>query len=310
MQSLSNEILQNFQVRKTYQQKSEFIEFLSSNLLKSKINLSEERSGKILKTRNLVIGDVENAKVIYTAHYDTAPKMPVPNFVTPRNLFVTVLYQLLLLIPFFFIGFFTGFTAMYISDNAFIANLINLIVVFILIYLLMFGKANKHTANDNTSGVITLIEIMLSMSEEQRNKTAFVFFDNEEVGLVGSSKFAKKNSKILKDKLIINFDCVSDGKNMLFVASGKARKSYGELLPKAYSDDDSREIKALISKASTTFYPSDQMNFPVGVGVAALKRKKGIGLYLDKIHTSKDVVFERENIEYLREKTLKFTDLL
>ena len=47
------------------------------------------------------------------------------------------------------------------------------------------------------------------------------------------------------------------------------------------------------------FYPSDQMNFPYGVGVAALKRRKKI-LYLDRIHTSKDTVLDQTNVNILR----------
>lgn len=310
MRSISGEILQNYQVRKTYKDKSDFIEFLRGNLAKNGISFREEKSGKLIKTRNLAVGDIEKAKVIYTAHYDTAPKMPVPNFVTPKNLLVTFLYQLALVIPVLLIDFIATLAVMMVFDNTVVANVVNIVVVVAFLGLLMFGKANKHTANDNTSGVITLIEIMLSMSEEQRAKAAFVFFDNEEIGLVGSSKFAKKHSKLLKDKLIINFDCVSDGKNMMFVVSGKGRKAYGELLSKAYSDDEKIGMKSLLAKASSTFYPSDQMNFPLGVGVAALNRKKGVGLYLGRIHTSKDVVFDMENIEYLKEKSLNFTDLL
>ena len=36
-----------------------------------------------------------------------------------------------------------------------------------------FGKANTHTANDNTSGVITIIEATCNMPEEFRESCMF-----------------------------------------------------------------------------------------------------------------------------------------
>ena len=48
------------------------------------------------------------------------------------------------------------------------------------------------------------------------------------------------------------------------------------------------------------FYPSDQMQFNRGVGVAALKYSKALRtLYMDRIHTSRDVILDEKNIEYL-----------
>ena len=46
-------------------------------------------------------------------------------------------------------------------------------------------------------------------------------------------------------------------------------------------------------------YPSDQANFPYGVGICALKRGK-MGLYLGRIHTPRDTVLEETNVNILR----------
>ena len=62
---------------------------------------------------------------------------------------------------------------------------------------------------------------------------------------------------------------------------------------------DCEEKKALHKKMESVYYPSDQAGFPVSVAVAALKRKKCIGYYMDKIHTKHDTVFMKENIQYL-----------
>ena len=46
------------------------------------------------KNRNVIVVDLEKAKVIFTAHYDTPPKMTVQNFILPRSIGLSVLYQL------------------------------------------------------------------------------------------------------------------------------------------------------------------------------------------------------------------------
>lgn len=58
-------------------------------------------------------------------------------------------------------------------------------------------------ANDNASGIALIYELLKKIQKlETRNKNVmFVFFDDEEVGLVGSKEFAKK---IKKEKLNIH----------------------------------------------------------------------------------------------------------
>ena len=43
---------------------------------------------------NVVFGSPEHAQVIYTAHYDTPARVPIPNLMTPRNIPMFALYQL------------------------------------------------------------------------------------------------------------------------------------------------------------------------------------------------------------------------
>ena len=52
------------------------------------------------------------------------------------------------------------------------------------------------------------------------------------------------------------------------------------------------------------FYPSDNALFEKGVGVCALRRRKIVGYYMDRIHTHRDTVLEEENIELLRRGAL------
>lgn len=100
----------------------------------------------------------------------------------------------------------------------------NKIALIVLMIQLMFGFRNKHTANDNTSGIITLTHILENLPEEQRKKVCVIYFDNEEKGLFGSAFFYKKHRKQIKDKMLINFDCVGDGENIVTMADRRCRK--------------------------------------------------------------------------------------
>ena len=95
MTTLSELIFSDYQVRKTKKQKLRFIELMQSRFPELRIEES-----RILHNRNLVIGDMERARVILSAHYDTCAALPFPNFIMPKNIPITVLYSLLICIPF------------------------------------------------------------------------------------------------------------------------------------------------------------------------------------------------------------------
>ena len=300
MTPLSETILADWQVRKTGKQKTAFIEFMQSQIP----GLQVEQGG-FGNNRNLVLGDVKTAKVLLTAHYDTCARLPFPNFISPKNIPLYLGYSLLLCIPFGVIAGLLNALLHLVTDSFWITYFGTFLpTMALLFYLLMGGKPNPHTANDNTSGVITLCELIASMTEEERKQVAFVFFDNEENGLLGSAFFRKLHKKDgLENRLLINYDCVSDGDHMLFVLSTPATKAYGNAFAAAFPNTAEKTV--YIEKSSNTMYPSDQAGFPMGVGVAALKKKKGIGLYMNRIHTIKDTVFQRENIGFFTEGTLR-----
>ena len=177
-----------------------------------------------------------------------------------------------------------------------------------MIYLMLAGPANNHTANDNTSGVIALCELYSALTAEERTKVAAVFFDNEELGLLGSALFRKQYRKEIKDKLLINLDCVSDGDHFLVAVNKAARQHYYVQIKNAFTSTDEKQI--LLEKAERVYYPSDQANFPMSIAVAALKHKKLLGYYMDRIHTKRDIIFDEKNISFLTNALHKLIQLL
>ena len=301
MTELSQLILEKYQVRKSKKQKTTFI-----NLLKEHMPVNIQTGG-IVKSRNIIVGDVEKADVVFTAHYDTCAVMPFPNFITPKNIVFYLIYSLLICVPIFAVMVLVNAVLSFITTDFTVHYVLSLVMVWGMLYLLMAGPANKHTANDNTSGVITLCEIYSKLTEEQKQKVALVFFDNEEIGLVGSSLFKKQYGKIMADKLLINFDCVSDGDNILFAVSKTAQKKYMDKVSAAFASEDKN---IMVEKGEKIFYPSDQAHFKQNVAVAALKHKKIIGYYMDRIHTPKDTVFDERNIELLSDGAVSMVDMI
>lgn len=317
MTEASKHVFDKLQVRKSKKQKNAFIDYISKFAEENGYSAKVEKAS--FGARNIVIGDVDSAKAVYTAHYDTCARLPFPNFITPKNFFYYLVYQLLITAFLLAVLFAVAFGLSYATDavcGAFglsdeLTDLLSyyawLVGYFLSFFLFMNGTANKHTANDNTSGVITLIEIMQALPEDKRNEIAFVFFDLEEMGLFGSSGFASKHKKAMKDKLLLNFDCVSDGNTILFAVKSAAKK-YIPALEKSFVQNDSYKVD-IASKG--VFYPSDQANFKAGVGVASLKYSEKLrALYMDKIHTKHDTVFTEENIEFLTDGAVRLADEL
>lgn len=317
MTQTTKTIFQNYQIRKTKKQKSAFTGYVQKVAEENGYTCEIQKG--LFGSRNIVVGSPEKAKVIYTAHYDTCAVLPFPNFITPKNFLIYLLYQIGLIIPIFaFTGLASFFFLFLISlpllflgiDSALLSLICSFIIDLFLIgfcILLIAGPANPHTANDNTSGVTTLLDLMISMPEELRDRAAFVFFDLEEAGLIGSMSFAKKYKKAVNHKPLINFDCVSDGDYILFAVKSKAAR-YIPLLKEAFRKDSRVSDVDICSEG--VFYPSDQANFARGIGVAALKRtKKGL-LYMNRIHTPRDTVYREENIRFLTDGAIRLTQAL
>lgn len=303
MTPLSRNIFENYQTRKTKKQKSAFIALLRQHFPEMQV-----QTGGFPRCRNLIIGDVESAKVIFTAHYDTCARLLFPNFIAPKNPLLCIAYSILICLPVFLGVWLVNLLLGLVTDNYWLHYWVSLVTCFGLLGLTIFGPANKHTANDNTSGVILLCELLGVLTETQRKKAAFVFFDHEETGLVGSALFRSKYKKQIKDKLLINFDCVSDGDTIMLALSKTARNEFGDLVDACFPATEDKSI--LLAKAEKIYFPSDQLGFPKSIAVAALKKKPILGYYMDKIHTAGDREFDQKNIKLLCDSSLRLLQKL
>ena len=132
-------------------------------------------------------------------------------------------------------------------------------------------------------------------------RAAFILFDNEENGLLGSMGYAAAHPEQRDRTFVMNFDCVSDGGHFLILFSKPAEKLpyYAALQSEAEAVFAGSDRICEIIPKKGTIYPSDQASFKVSAAICAMNvSKRGI-LYMDKIHTVKDTVFDGGNIEAL-----------
>lgn len=300
MQELSKKILADYQTRKTKKQKTAFIDMLTKELEAAGHTVRVEKSG-LFRSRNIVVGDLENSKIVLGAHYDTAPALPIPNFLAPKNILVYLLFVLALVAGLSLIEFLVGSLLFLLTDSPAVVTLFLYGMLAFFLGWMFLGKANSHTANDNTSGVVTLVEAL--SCEELKGQICCVFFDHEEVGLFGSMAFAGKHKRVMRDKLLMNFDCVGDGDHLLFVVNKRA-KSHWHAVESAFQPSGDKQV--VVTSAMTTMYPSDQANFKKNIGVAAFKKNKLFGYYMNKIHTPRDVNCDMRNIQLIVDGLKRF----
>lgn len=291
------DVVKNYPVRKSKKQKQAFRADVTQWLQNLGYPVFEEEGS--FHSCNLVIGDPQRARYLVTAHYDTCARLPFPNLITPCNFWTFLLYQificLMLMLPALAVGGLVG----YLLHSFDIGYFLFVVLLWADIVLMLIGPANSSNVNDNTSGVVTLLEIARSIPELHRKNVCFVLFDLEEAGLIGSASYKKKHKREIPNQLVLNLDCVGEGDDIYFFPTAKLKKSKERLAPLQKLAGGYGKKSIAVRTKGFSIYPSDQSNFPYGVGICALKRGWA-GLYLSRIHTPRDTVLDETNVNILR----------
>lgn len=159
--------LKNDHARRHYKREKEaFFEYIKANFPQREV-----RMDRIGSARNIVIGNLDTAEYIVTAHYDTA-----------RNAVLNCkLYY----------------------DKSRRKNAARMFLLILSAFLSV--RTNTVSANDNTSGIVAVRDIL-----SRCDNAAAILFDNEEGGYSGSMAFTKKR-KNYRNKRMINLDCIGVG---------------------------------------------------------------------------------------------------
>lgn len=155
--SILQTLLDKHPIRKTKAQKQAFREWAVQTCTDMGYTAWAEEKGY---SRNIIIGNPETAQVIFTAHYDTQPRMFFPNMCTPTKPAIFLLYQIGMGIGIVAVGALLGLLAGLVTGSFWAGYFTGYISLIVLLGLMMFGPANPSCANDNTSGVAAVLELM------------------------------------------------------------------------------------------------------------------------------------------------------
>ena len=287
------DVLRDFPVRKTRRQKSRFLEAVQSYGEHLGYQVKVESGAKNI--RNVVMGDAETARFLITAHYDTPAMLWCPNLTMPCNFVMNGLCQILNFLVLMLPAFAVGGAALYLTEKPLYGLLALLAAVLGTIFLMICGIPNPRNANDNTSGVIALLEIAASMPQNLRNRVCFVLFDKEQVSLAGSAAHRRKHPTASKIQTVVNMNCVGDGDTIMFFPNKTMAEDINLLcLERACGD---KCVK--IHRSGWHSSLSDHAGFDRGVGVMALRRGK-LGYWLGRTRTIRDKNLEYTNVNILR----------
>lgn len=291
---LEEQIKENYMIRGRKFQKARFRDFIISEMNSSNFNAQEVNYKQLLINSINVESNVERSRVIFTAHYDTPPL----NF---SFLYLRIIKAVQKLFGINMFSSFIGCVLILVILS--IVPRFGLILILIDITIFLFGilfMKNKNNMIDNTSGVIGLLNLAKLFNGNE--DIGFIFFDNEEIGLLGSKGAAKRLYKErinMKDKLIINLDCICSKSNLdkWLISTTKYNKTTIDQRDKFINLLAEKINLVQKSKAAASDYKSFKKNSSLSIG----KYSKGLicGNYIKDIHSNKDKLLYIDDINIL-----------
>ncbi|WOO86954.1 M28 family peptidase [Mollicutes bacterium LVI A0039] len=236
---------------------------------------------KSIRGNNIYFGNIDS-KYILTAHYDTATNMtvvyPFIKYFGNRIGQVVLLLVLLGILPIF-----TNLLDPWLASMIFLVAALTLLIGLLI--------PNKYNYNDNTSGVLTLLEH--AIRHKDNPNFFYALTDNEEKGLFGAyalKSYLNKRGKF-QGKYNINVDCVGIG-DTFALCCGKKSKYLNRSVTKC------NEHTPVLSFA-TSLFTSDHVVFgEKGIMISKLNRAKfAKDYYIPNLHTNKDKEFDWNNID-------------
>ena len=321
LEEVANVLTEEHGARMTRNHKSLFREWIA--FLAKEMGYSAKTEDCFL-AKNVVIGNPKKAKIVLTAHYDTPPQLPY-NFIMkqiknfgiglPTTLGVNMLATDILLKN----GSSEAIKLALIGAHG-AADLAGLAMVGLgglAVYSMGFlGGENQNNFDDNSSGVLTLIGLMdyyKNLPPEKRDEVAFVFFDNEEKGLIGSLCYSAKHRlqkrgfsevRQIKNQAFINYDCVGVGKRVNVIYTGNVKKEFVTDLVKEVEKMESKGYKTKAFK-STLHSMSDHLAFNGSLGNVTILCDDENDPVVNHIHSGKDDLLKLSNVEDIVEMSAK-----
>lgn len=308
MSKYAETILREYGVRRSAKEKERFRLYLMGTLRSLGYSPTLQSRETPLQmggnVTNVIAGDPETAKLIFAAHYDTGLKTLLPPLIMPTRPLTAFLY--LALTPVLVLaGSLVVSFALTFAINAPHATLpLFLILLLAAMCYLRFGPSEMQNADDNTSGVVALLETAAALTPRYRGEVAFAFLDGGFGGLAGAKGFRARYPSA-KEKLVVNVNCVAAGDELLLLPSRGARWN-GEALDALLEGFDVGGAKPVYLKTDgLTYYPSDNRAFRNSVAVCGCKTVKGFGRIVEP---RKNKSIDSENLDILEKSLCKLAE--
>ncbi|MBR2891408.1 MAG: M28 family peptidase [Bacilli bacterium] len=293
-------LIEKFPIRRSKDQKEQFRAFIKNEVNNYDVVIENLEN----KHNNIIIGNVAKAKVVFTAHYDTPAASLYPNLMLPKNFVLSLLYGIFFPILMALISLALAYGLYSLMRFPYETILLLYIVIYFgMFYLLTRCFPNKNNSNDNTSGV----SVILTLIEKNYQDVAFILFDNEEKGLLGSKAYKKAHKEMMSKKVLINFDCVGNGKHIIITSKKEARTTeLYTVLTNCFTSDLEYSVEFVPMEKSRS--NTDHKNYELGIGIlACIKTKKGF-CYTPRIHTKKDIKVDFNNILFITNNLSKLIE--
>ena len=190
MNEFAARIERDFPLRRKEKEKMEFRTWLVHTFKElgytPKLESGESALAAGGSVTNVVVGDIDKAKIILAAHYDTGVRELLPPLICPTRPLTFLLYQalypLLMVAGSFLLSLAVTFP---LNLPGMMLPLFLLLLVVALFYP-KYGPDEKNNRNANTSGVATLLEVAKTLTPRYRGEVCFLFLDGGAVAfLVG-----------------------------------------------------------------------------------------------------------------------------
>ncbi|MFA7081348.1 MAG: M28 family peptidase [Bacteroidales bacterium] len=272
-------------------EKKKFLKIVEDKLTELGYETERKKFVNLLISENLETKH-DNPEYIFIAHYDTGTIIPF--WLNWLMKLIGINRQILMIVIIvglinFLIPFIGGYQPI-------IANVFSAII---FISLILAFIPNRRNYDDNTSGVIALLNLAKRFKEEGLDNAKFIFVDNEELGLFGSSahkRHLEKYNLISKGCKVISIDCVGgSGKTPLIIRNSKS--DYASLFQDAIGKGfDKCEMVKMLLPASDNYsfkrYGAINISF---VDKTIIPN----GYYIKDIHSYKDKKIDLEKIDKL-----------
>ena len=268
-------------------EKNQFLDTIEEKLTEYNYEFERKFFNNIFKSVNLET-KCDKPDFIFIAHYDTGTIIPF--WINWLTKLVGMNNIVLVMIFLYFLQEIIANTHSKISSVIFAIICISLLSIFI---------PNKKNFDDNTSGIIALLELAKKFKKNGIDNVKFIFADNEEFGLIGSNahkKYLEKEQLIPSHCKVISIDCVG-GKGEMPLIVQNSKSEYAKI----FQREIQKEFE-LCQSINTIIPFSDNYSFrkygALNISFAS-RAVVSSGYYIPNVHSIKDDKIDLDKIEKL-----------